>query len=162
LLLGELGLPALHLARGLQVPALLFGNLPALRQVLAGDSEHPRKDRQVIRLEGLAEQAREEVGALVGEVEETADPDLVWAALDALAEVDVPTYRAVKGRLKERLGKDLNLNDLEREVGAACKRTKDVKPTEDELWDRWARRRPDDIAFGLGGWMRHGRRQPGV
>lgn len=111
---------------------------------------------------GTAEQAREEVEALVDKVDETGDPDLVWAALDSLAGAGVPVYQGAKRRLKERLGKDLNLNDLEREIGAARKRSKDGKPTDDELRDRWARGHSDDPVFGLGGWMRYASRQPGV
>ena len=45
---------------------------------------------------GTAEQAREQVEALVEKVEETRDPDLVWAALDALAKASVPVYQAAK------------------------------------------------------------------
>ena len=132
---------------------------PTLEQMAPGV---PAKIAEWFGWKGSAEQAREEVEALVGRVGETVDPDLVWDALDALAKVDAPVYQNAKRRLKARLGKDLNLNDLEREVGDARKRAKDGKPTDDELRDRWARRHPDDIAFGLGGWMRYGRRQPGV
>ena len=111
---------------------------------------------------GTAEQAREEIEAMLEKVDKTADPDLVWDSLDALAKVDVPVYQKAKRRLKVKLGTDLNLNDLEKEVGAARKRAKDGKPTDDELRDRWAARHPDELAFGLGGWMRYGWRQPGV
>jgi hypothetical protein len=63
----------------------------------------------------------EQVLGLIEHAEETGNPDLVWESLDALAKASVAVYQKAKKRLKDRLGEDLNLNDLERAVSAARK-----------------------------------------
>lgn len=77
--------------------------------------------------------AAEDVDALIEQVERTGDAGLPFANARALAGLDEAGYAQAKQRLKKRLGRDLNLKDLNRAVRDVQRKRARVRVADDGL-----------------------------